>query len=361
MHGFLTEIEPRVECCNLTIIYINPAHRRASEEVTLRERLWDYARGIGIVLVVYGHVLRGLHTSGIVPDGHWLMATDYPLYTFHMPLFFVLAGMNAGKGLAKDGFLRSKLMTIVYPYFLWSSLQGITQVAMAGSTNSPFDMSELATSILFGQFGQFWFLYALMLCHVFVFLTSANRLRVSAFALVAYAVGCYFELGSLSTALKFFIFYAAGLLAAEHLKSVVERTAHPLGIGLAVAGAGLTMLGAAQVAGYSDPLALPAAFLGILFVLQLSAVLARAGSMRMVERLGLASMPIFLMHILASSGTRIILSKAGITYIYLQLALGLAAGVVLPMAAYYLIYLTGKEKFVGFTRGGAAFSATRYV
>lgn len=328
---------------------------RDPKQAATREILWDYARGIAILLVVYGHVLRGLNSSGIVADGHWIMASDYAIYTFHMPLFFLLAGMNVAKGLARPRFLQSKLMTIVYPYLLWSLLQGLVQVVMSDSANYPFHLSDLATTILWKPLGQFWFLYALLLCHIFVSLTSANRLKVGIFALAAYAAGIYFNWGMISLSLKFFLFYAAGLLAAQHLKAVVMRLANPAGIAVTSLATGIAIVAAKQLGKYDDPGALPAAFLGMLLILQVSAVLARSNRMRIIELLGLASMPIYLVHILAASGTRIILSKLGITDMYLHLAAGMIMGVVFPVAIYYFVYLFRKEKFAGFTEGRAVF------
>ncbi len=326
-----------------------------SKDTVTREILWDYARGIGILLVVYGHVLRGLNTSGMVSDDHWIMASDYAIYTFHMPLFFLLAGMNSVKGLARSNFLRSKLMTILYPYLLWSLIQGLVQVIMSGSTNTPFQLSDLAADIFWKPLGQFWFLYALFLCHIFVYFTTANRLRLTLFALAAYAVGINFQWGILSQSLRYFLFYAVGLLAAQHLKSTVERLANPAGIAATFMGAGVLIIAANQVGAYSDPWALPAAFFSMFLVLQVSAVLARSNRMRIIELLGLASMPIFLMHILAASGARIVLLQLGVSNVYLHLGVGFSLGVLFPLAAYYCIYLLKKEKFAGFTRGAAVF------
>ena len=320
-----------------------------------REVLWDYARGIGILLVVYGHVLRGLNGAGIVPDANPIMASDYAIYTFHMPLFFLLAGMNVAKGLARPRFLQSKLMTIVYPYLFWSLVQGLVQVIMSDSANHRFHLSDLAAAIFWKPFGQFWFLYALFLCHVLVSLTSGKPLKVGLFALAAYAAGLYFDWGIVSLSFKFFLFYAAGLLAAPHLKGLVVRLANPAWIGATLLALGISIYAARRFGNYYDPSALPAAFLGMFLILQVSALLARSNRMRMIELLGLASMPIYLVHILAASGTRIIFSKLGITDMYLHLGGGLIMGVVFPVAIYYVAYLFRKEKFAGFSGGRAVF------
>jgi len=324
----------------------------------VRERLWDFARGIGILLVVYGHVLRGMNSAGIVSNDHWIMVSDFAIYTFHMPLFFLLAGLNTGKGLVKDVFLRSKLTTIAYPYFLWSLVQGFVQVAMAGSTNNSFRLSDLATAILYKPFGQFWFLYALFLCHIFVVLTTINRLRVIVFALVAYAVGIYFDWGILSKTLSFFIFYAAGILLSTHLKTIVERFSDPLAIIICIIGTGIAIFFAKQFGHFDDPTALIAAFIGIFLILQLSAIVMRSNTIY-IELLGLASMPIYLMHILAGSGIRIVLLKLNITNMYIHLGIGFSFGVLAPLTFYYLICLIKKELFFGFPKGSLAFKRAR--
>jgi fucose 4-O-acetylase-like acetyltransferase len=59
----------------------------------LTRKNWaDYARGIGIVLVVFGHVEFGLMSAGIPMDKALFEIVHSVVYTFHMPLFFFLSG-----------------------------------------------------------------------------------------------------------------------------------------------------------------------------------------------------------------------------------------------------------------------------
>lgn len=53
----------------------------------------DIVKGIAIVLVVYGHVLRGLESASIASDGNFFKLGNKLLYSFHMPLFFILSGL----------------------------------------------------------------------------------------------------------------------------------------------------------------------------------------------------------------------------------------------------------------------------
>ena len=51
----------------------------------------DGAKGVMIVLVVFGHAWRGLHSAGLIaPD--LFAAVDARIYAFHMPVFFALSG-----------------------------------------------------------------------------------------------------------------------------------------------------------------------------------------------------------------------------------------------------------------------------
>lgn len=79
-------------------------------ELKERERIsWvDIAKGIGILFVILGHV----YTNDVVYT--WI-------YSFHMPLFFFMAGITyKKKSIVED--LRKRLKTIVIPYFFFGSL-----------------------------------------------------------------------------------------------------------------------------------------------------------------------------------------------------------------------------------------------
>ncbi len=69
---------------------MNSFHPKTRNFVVMKNRIpWvDCAKGIGIFLVVYGHVARGISGSGLVPETFVFQWVDYLIYSFHMPLFF---------------------------------------------------------------------------------------------------------------------------------------------------------------------------------------------------------------------------------------------------------------------------------
>ncbi|MEN6567282.1 MAG: acyltransferase family protein [Veillonellales bacterium] len=91
-----------LDCCNVFGEMI---------PISLNDRVeWvDTAKGIGIILVVLGHI--------------WLMREGYNyIYSFHMPLFFFLSGyiVNFAKYDGLRQFIVVKLNGLVIPYFWFS-------------------------------------------------------------------------------------------------------------------------------------------------------------------------------------------------------------------------------------------------
>ena len=124
----------------------------------------DILKGLGIFLVVYGHIARGVIESA--PAGNLLSKLDFLIYTTHMPLFFLIAGFHACKSLEKatnHSYLVSRVWAIIYPYLVWSailwSLKYATSFLM--TINNPLQLSDLF-AILWQPISVFWFLYALL-------------------------------------------------------------------------------------------------------------------------------------------------------------------------------------------------------
>jgi fucose 4-O-acetylase-like acetyltransferase len=97
----------------------------------------DYAKAIGIILVVYGHVARGVFNAGLPMDQDKYLLVDSVIYSFHMPLFFFLSGLFFYDSLVKrgkTGLVVNKIDTIVYPFIVWSLLQGVVEVVLSNRT-----------------------------------------------------------------------------------------------------------------------------------------------------------------------------------------------------------------------------------
>ncbi|HAQ24881.1 MAG TPA: acyltransferase, partial [Pseudomonas sp.] len=118
----------------------------------------DYAKAIGIILVVYGHVARGVFNAGLPMGEELYVLVDSIIYSFHMPLFFFLSGLFFYDSLVKrgtGGLIVNKVDTIVYPFIVWSLLQGFLEVILSNYTNGNVTVAEVL-SLLWSPRAQFW-------------------------------------------------------------------------------------------------------------------------------------------------------------------------------------------------------------
>jgi fucose 4-O-acetylase-like acetyltransferase len=311
----------------------------------------DAARGIGIVLVVVGHVERGLLGSGIAKGTAWSWL-DYAVYSFHMPLFFLIAGLHVPRGLEKGRlpFLRDKLATVAYPYVLWSLIQGAALVGAASVTNGHAEWTDL---LLIGwrPISQFWFLYALMAFHLTVLVLGIRPLPIGALAaaslLASYVLG--FE-DLPENLLHSFPFFVAGiLLSSRCLRWGRVRAARlPL---LLIPFAVAVMLSAKPAAFSPVSIwALPAGLLGIAGVCAIARSLGGA-ALAVCAGLGRMSMTVYVLHILAAAGTRIAMQRMGVepspvTYF----PVCVLAGVLLPVLAHRVLERAGVHYLLGLGR-----------
>ena len=127
----------------------------------------DTAKGLGIMLVVVGHVMRGLVASKLVADTPTVSFIDAWIYAFHMPLFFFLSGLFLCRSATKPlpEFMRDKIGTIAYPYFVWSLITLLIKSPMGQAVNQPRTLLEIA-EVLYIPIEQFWFLYVLFLLSI---------------------------------------------------------------------------------------------------------------------------------------------------------------------------------------------------
>lgn len=300
----------------------------------------DDARGIGIALVVVGHVLRGLIAASILPDSPPVAFGDAWIYAFHMPLFFFLSGMFGPRNLDRPTrpFLQRELRSIAYPYLVWSVLQAGIQIVLAGHTNHAASVSDLLR-IPWVPVMQFWFLYALFL--IVLFVHALRRLglsypQVALVTLVLEVATRFVSLGSwgvLYEAVHNAPYFAFGAALGPALLSRAP-TLRP-GRAFAAASLGFAALAACIFAGLGPAglVGYALASLGIASALSLAIGLGRERWLEGIRTLGVHSLPIFVAHTLGSAFARIALRALfGVESAAVHLVAGVSAGLLLPVA-----------------------------
>ena len=114
----------------------------------------DVAKGIGILLMIFGHIDRG----GIAQT--WI-------YSFHMPMFFIISGIlheKRHKEESVDEYINKKSRSLLWPYFVLSTITLGYLFLLSAFNKNGFDLSEiklcLKSTILFQGYGNLWFIPA---------------------------------------------------------------------------------------------------------------------------------------------------------------------------------------------------------
>lgn len=325
-----------------------PAPAPAATAPAARLAWVDAAKGMAILLVVFGHAAGGLIDANPPGFAPWLRYGFLAVYTFHMPLFFLLAGLFVQSRLEKgrEPFVRGVVRTVVYPYFLWSIVQ-FTAIYAAGSlVNQPVERYwPTILALPWRTVSQFWFLHALFLIHLLALIAwrlgGARAVLATAVLLkvLAYLMP---TVPALNLAAANAPYYALGMLIGptrltEAVSAASPRVRASLAGGALVSVAVLlTQANALQSFATVEhaispaiariawlPAMLPAAILCSAALLVAShRVAGGTGAIAgAVRYLGTMTMPIFLLHILFIAGTRIVLDKL----------LGVSGTMVLPM------------------------------
>jgi fucose 4-O-acetylase-like acetyltransferase len=301
----------------------------------------DVAKGIGIFLVVFGHSLGGMIVGGVPDSGGRGAFIVRCIYVFHMPLFFFLAGMFVARSAHRtfrDYFL-NKASVIVYPYFLWSILEGSIQYFASRYTNNHFVISDLL-KVIYQPIDQYWFLYTIFLIYILYWLAYHSRVsngQFIIFALFLYAFGAiglivvrWSVLGSFCA---FLIYFVLGAKAAETSIFTNLRMLNRTRLsGLAISG--YVLIVAVTAINLSDLPFLHAvlAVAGTIATIALAMLLSSSPVGSFLRTLGVYSLEIYVAHTIFAAGARIAMQKGlGSSGQLLHVVVGTAVGIIFPM------------------------------
>lgn len=123
----------------------------------------DVARGAGIVMVVAGHSFND-------------PAIRSPIFLFHMPLFFMLAGFTM-KGEPIGAMLAKRVPSLLVPYACWFVVVTLVDIALGSIFGHPAALNWAAPlgaletalyggQLLKGSYAVFWFITCLFLAQM---------------------------------------------------------------------------------------------------------------------------------------------------------------------------------------------------
>lgn len=142
----------------------------------------DSSRGIAIILVVIGH---------IIPMD---VSLNKYIYSFHMPIFFILSGilLYNSKTLNEMEYRKiiyKKVKTLMYPYFTFSFLSILCIISTEGLIKTK---EAIISTFIFDGIETLWFLPALFMAEIasiFIFRSFKRKSVIVVFLLMLISVG----------------------------------------------------------------------------------------------------------------------------------------------------------------------------
>lgn len=309
-----------------------------------------------IVLVVFGHSLRGLYESNLLPK-EVFQSIDSRIYAFHMPVFFALSGFFYLRSIENkpfSKFLLVKFRRFIWPILIWTYLFLIIKYLAGENTNNPISASDIFVSPIPGIL-HFWFLWAIFVINILFYpISSISKFKKE---LISFLI-------MLSIALQFFKF---DFIQSKYLIDALRYSPYFL-LGAALFNFHFITLKYFQSSWvlitifctllFLYPEFIKHSFLNFFssFLLAISAILLFKKIDKIntelipkwLSYLGMISMPIYLTHTIFSAATREILKNLSFHDVYIHLILGTISGLIGPIIVYKLSVKTGAKNILGF-------------
>jgi fucose 4-O-acetylase-like acetyltransferase len=301
----------------------------------------DVAKGVGIILVVFGHSLGGMVDSGMLNNSRWGPLIVRYIYVFHMPLFFFLAGMFVAQSAHRTihDYLANKASVIVYPYFLWSLLAASIQIPASRFTNNHFSIDDLP-KIIYQPIDQYWFLYVIFLMYMVYWWTYHRGISNDSFLVVALILYAIEALGLnilkwevFHSFCSFLIYFALGAKAADTSLFTDLRTLSWIRLS-GLAAIGYVLIAAAVATNLSNLPFLHAvlAIAGMIATIALAILISSSRASSFVRILGVYSLEIYVAHTIFAGGARIAMQKGlGYSEPLLHVIVGTTIGICIPL------------------------------
>lgn len=308
----------------------------------------DIARALAIGGVVFNHTIDGLLGAGVVPRGSSLAEVNDYLYLFRMPALVLIVGLFIPSGIAKRGvfgYAVTRARLLMYLYVIWYFIQSVVELATSGVKNSERSVGQLLE--VWSPPAHLWFLPFLALATAGVAIVlgldgSLRRLALLGFVALGVALWGWNPAIVGLRGICLVTFLAAGAAIGLAVARRFYELSWPILLAGGLIGVGLLLyLGGTSVPGTlaSDPdlmdrvRSVGAAAGGC------AAILVVAGFISLVPRLSAPlelvgrrfTLEIYLAHVIAAAGTRIVLMGLGVQSMWVLLPMCLIAGLGAPI------------------------------
>ncbi len=301
----------------------------------------DSLKGLGIILVVIGHVTQGYIGNTTFQSSEWFLEVIHCIiYSFHMYLFFIISGMTFSIAYFRDGILNKgklvcQIKNVIYVFSIFSIVQWIIKYAFSRFVNSEYGFLDL---VLFAikPMSPYWYLWVLAIYYLLFLLCEKKRLNknyVILSCLVISLVSSFIRTSFSETPKDLLFFVFPFILGCFYLKSLSWLNRKEIFV--------LTCLISILICGYLvvnpteiEDLPLVSVTSGTINSLGLICIFNRSQHFRinaLLQLLGRYSLEIYVLHCFISAPMRKILIIVGINNIVLSVCISAIIAIVVPI------------------------------
>ncbi|MET2831094.1 nodulation factor fucose acetyltransferase NolL [Mesorhizobium shangrilense] len=191
-----------------------------------RDLVFDFAKGVLIILVIIGHLLQSVIYRDT--DNFWMSPYFKSIYMFHMPLFMAISGYLSSGAILRKSFTRGvsdRAMQLLLPMLVWCALIWISKSAVVSQTGGlAGGMLDFSKEFI----GTYWFMWAAFASFLLIkLLTTFNHLSMWIIGASAIAVAFLPLTSSIMPLVRYtYPFFCFGFLFAQStawLTSIILR------------------------------------------------------------------------------------------------------------------------------------------
>ena len=149
----------------------------------------DIAKGIGIILVVWGHVIQV--SAGEGNFDYWGNSIFEIIYSFHMPLFIFLSGFTASYSLNKRSHtitIKNRFTTLMIPFLSWGFIMYFIKFIGNVILNERLDSTllEFMIATMLNPGLGLWFFWVLFFLYLIIILAKKleNKIGIVSYILI---------------------------------------------------------------------------------------------------------------------------------------------------------------------------------
>lgn len=285
-----------------------------------------------MLLVIIGHCVDGYLKAHMFPE--YTLELQYFfdfLYSFHMPLFFLLSGFLYYYSYNNASLKKivGKVSELIILYFGFSVIQCLIQIAMAGRINRNITFNDIFLLPIY-TVPPYWYLYVLAFLYIVSYaLRPLNRIKlvIPLVLCVISVLGIHIRAFSISDIAFYSLFFTIGGVIALKRYDLHLKKVHFL----------ILFLLYIVIVSFGSLCGLEKIFRALLLSLVVLSAFCSFISIKSISLFTLCGkycLPIYLLHSYLTAGTRVLLKAIHCNNILLYLSSGIVLGIIIPILTY---------------------------